>query len=162
MLTTAILYTVLIVFANLQLTGPWSAVGSEPGFTSRDGEFEPSPVTYFYWDWSWNSSNGYSSSADSNRAVVSYKLKYVLYKILVNRLAKLGQEKSVVRWTDSLNMTIYSCWLRRKTSNKKPKWSFNCVQNLTKFYRIMALFIKEDFKNHCKLCLQPICRLEHV
>ena len=35
-------------------------------------------------------------SADSRRAVVSYKQKYV-HKVLVNRLVKLAQEKSVVR-----------------------------------------------------------------
>ena len=35
-------------------------------------------------------------SADSRRVVVSYKLKYV-HEVLVNRLVKLAQEKSVVR-----------------------------------------------------------------
>ena len=35
-------------------------------------------------------------SADSRRVVVSYKRKYV-HKVLVNCLAKLAQEKSVVR-----------------------------------------------------------------
>ena len=35
-------------------------------------------------------------SADSRRVVVSYKWKYV-HKVLVNRLVKLAQEKSVVR-----------------------------------------------------------------
>ena len=34
-------------------------------------------------------------SADSRRVVVSYKRKYV-YKVLVNHLFKLAQEKSVV------------------------------------------------------------------
>ena len=35
-------------------------------------------------------------SADSRRLVVSYKRKYV-HKVLVNRLVKLAEEKSVVR-----------------------------------------------------------------
>ena len=35
-------------------------------------------------------------SADSRRVVVSYKRKYV-HELLVNRLVKLAQEKSVVR-----------------------------------------------------------------
>ena len=44
-------------------------------------------------------------SADSRRVVVSYKRKYV-HEVPVNRLVKLAQEKSVVRWTDSPDMTI--------------------------------------------------------
>ena len=44
-------------------------------------------------------------SADSSRVVVSYKGKYV-HKVLVNLLVKLAQEKSVVRSTDCLDMTI--------------------------------------------------------
>ena len=36
-------------------------------------------------------------STDSRRVVVSYKQKYV-HKVLVNRLDKLAQEKSVVWW----------------------------------------------------------------
>ena len=36
-------------------------------------------------------------STDSRRVVVSYKLKYVDKVLLVNRLVKLAQEKSVVR-----------------------------------------------------------------
>ena len=35
-------------------------------------------------------------SADSSRAVVSYKRNYV-HEVLVDRLVKLAQEKSVVR-----------------------------------------------------------------
>ena len=35
-------------------------------------------------------------SADSRRVVVSYKRKYV-HKVLINRLFRLAQEKSVVR-----------------------------------------------------------------
>ena len=35
-------------------------------------------------------------SADSRRVVVSYKQKYV-HEVLVNRLVKLAQQKSVVR-----------------------------------------------------------------
>ena len=47
-----------------------------------------------------------SSSIDSRRAVVSYKLKYV-HRVLSNlRWSKLAQEKSVVRLSDRLDMTI--------------------------------------------------------
>ena len=41
----------------------------------------------------------------SRRVVVSYKRKYV-HKLLVNRLLKPAQEKSVVKWTDRPAMTI--------------------------------------------------------
>ena len=41
----------------------------------------------------------------SRRVVVSYKRKYV-HELLVNRLFKPAQEKSVVRWTDRPAMTI--------------------------------------------------------
>ena len=37
-----------------------------------------------------------STAGDSRMVVVSYKQKYV-HKLLVNRLVKLAQEKSVVR-----------------------------------------------------------------
>ena len=50
-----------------------------------------------------------STTADSRRVVVSYKGKYV-HKVLVNCLVKHAQEKSVVRWTDHLNMTIAVDW----------------------------------------------------
>ena len=43
-------------------------------------------------------------SADSRRVVVSYTQKYV-HEVLVNRLVKLAQATSVVRWTDHPNMT---------------------------------------------------------
>ena len=48
-------------------------------------------------------------SADSRRVVVSYKWKYV-HEVLVNRLVKLAQEKSMVRWTDRTDMTIAVGW----------------------------------------------------
>ena len=48
-------------------------------------------------------------SFSSRRVVVSYKLKYV-HEALVNRLVKLAQEKSVVRSTDSPDMTIAVDW----------------------------------------------------
>ena len=41
----------------------------------------------------------------SRRVVVSYKPKYV-HKVLVNRLVKIAQEKSVVRRTDRPNIAI--------------------------------------------------------
>ena len=44
-------------------------------------------------------------STDSRRVVVSYEPKY-MHEVLVNRLVKLAQEKSGVRGTDHLDMTI--------------------------------------------------------
>ena len=41
--------------------------------------------------------------------LVSYKLKYV-HEVLVKCLIKLALEKSVVRWTDCLDMTIAVDW----------------------------------------------------
>ena len=40
---------------------------------------------------------------------LSVKQKYV-HEVLINRFVKLSQEKSVVRWTDCLNMTIAVDW----------------------------------------------------
>ena len=42
-----------------------------------------------------------------SRRVVNYKWKYVyVHEVLVNRLVKLAQQKSVVMWTDHPEMTI--------------------------------------------------------
>ena len=40
---------------------------------------------------------------------LGYKWKYV-HKVLVNPLVKLAQEKSVVKWTDRLDMNIAVDW----------------------------------------------------
>ena len=59
------------------------------------------------------------SSTDSRRVVVSYKQKYV-HKVLVNRLVKLAQEKSVVRLTDRPDMTIAVDWdVKHQTKQAK-------------------------------------------
>ena len=47
--------------------------------------------------------------ADSRRVVVCYKPRYV-QEVLVNRLVKLAQEKSVVMLTDGPNLTIAVDW----------------------------------------------------
>ena len=49
--------------------------------------------------------------------VVSCKWKYV-HEVLVNRLLKLAQEKSVVRWTDRPDLTIAVDW-EVKQQNKQ-------------------------------------------
>ena len=41
--------------------------------------------------------------------IQGYKWKYV-HIVMANPLVKLSQEKSVVRWTDCLNMTIAVDW----------------------------------------------------
>ena len=66
---------------------------------SRGHEFNPGPVPYFHGaeiDHEIISTVIFLLSADSRRVVVSYKPKYV-HEVLVNRLVKLAQEKSVVR-----------------------------------------------------------------
>ena len=59
-------------------------------------------------------------SGDSRRVVVSYKRKYV-NEVLVNCLVKLAQEKSVVRWTNCLDMTIAVDWDVKNQTKKKTK-----------------------------------------
>ena len=59
--------------------------------------------------------------ADSRMVVVSYKQKY-MHEVLVNRLVKLAQEKSVVRWINRPDMTIAVGWdvkLETKTVTDK-------------------------------------------
>ena len=70
------------------------------------------------------------ASADSKRAVVSYKGKYA-HKVLVNclvSLVKLAQEKGVVRRTNHPNMTI-AVDLDVK-NQAKPKTPFTLAQSL--------------------------------
>ena len=54
----------------------------------------------------------------SRRVFVSYKRKYV-HEVLVNRLFKLAQEKSVVRLTDHPAMTIAVDLGRKATKQTK-------------------------------------------
>ena len=86
---------------------------------SRGPEFDPGLVLYFRWDQSWN------NSTDSRRVVVSYKRKYV-HKVLANHLVKRAQGKSVVSWTDRLDMTIAVDW-EVKHQTKPNKWSGSIV-----------------------------------
>ena len=77
--------------------------------------YDPCLVPYFRRDWPWNNLYGHSSLiADSRRAVVSYKRKY-MHEILVNHLVKLAHEKNVVRLPDSLDMTIADCDVKPQT-----------------------------------------------
>ena len=87
-----------LIIDSLYYTGPPSTVCNMSDNRSRGPEFDPGPVPYFHGDWSWYISMAILlPSADSRRVVVSYKQKYV-HEVLVNRLVKLAQEKSVVRW----------------------------------------------------------------
>ena len=66
-------------------------------------------------------------SADSRRVVVSYKQKYV-HEVLVNILAELAQENSVVRWSDCEcpDMTIAIDWdVKQQTKPKAKFWRFD-------------------------------------
>ena len=67
-------------------------------------------------------------SADSKRAVVSYKRNYV-HEVLVNHLVKLAQEKSMVRWTDRPNMTIAVDWAIKHQTNQPTRTHTYCRAN---------------------------------
>ena len=84
---------------NRVYIGPHSAVSSESDCRN-----------YFY-------SHSFPS-ADSSRAIVSFKQNYV-HEVLVNFLVKLAQEKSVVRTTDHLNLTIADDWDVKPQPNKQ-------------------------------------------
>ena len=60
----------------------------------------------------------------TRRVVVSYKWKY-LHEVLVNRLFKLVQEKSMVRWTDRPAMTIADDLGRKATKTTKATYIVN-------------------------------------
>ena len=75
--------------------------------------------TFFKIDHAINSMVILLPSANSRRVVVSYKRKYV-HEVLVNRLVKLAQEDSVVRWSDHPDMTI-TVDLDVKHQNKQNK-----------------------------------------
>ena len=62
----------------------------------------------------------------SRRAVVSYKQNYV-HEVLVNCLFKLAQEKSLVRRTDRLAMTIavdLGCIATKQRNKQNEPWFF--------------------------------------
>ena len=73
-------------------------------------------------------------SDDSRKVAVSYKRKYE-HKVLVNCLVQLAQEKSVVRLTDHLDMTIA---VDRDVKNQtKPKTTAIMV-NVLKLQALVA------------------------
>ena len=112
---------------NRALTGPRSAVDIESDCRSRCCEFDSGPVPYSCGDWSWKKFYGHSPSADSKRVCCSYKQKHV-HKVLVNRLVNLAcPGKSVVTWTDHLDMTIAVDWDVKPQPNKQslPKFGVN-------------------------------------
>ena len=84
----------------------------------------------------------------SRRVVVSYKRKYV-HKLLVNRLFKPAQEKSVVRWTDRPAMTI-AVDLGRKAT-KKNAWLVRHVSISFKnnFYLLVLETVKTKLMLFC-------------
>ena len=82
-------------------------------------------------------------SAYSRWVVVRYKLNYV-HKVLVNCLNKLVQEKSVVRWTDHLNMFIAVDWDLNQT---KPKSTWWCIKKCLGFLRHSICMRCQDFRN---------------
>ena len=95
---------------HTEYTGAHSTIKSESDCRSRGHEFDPRLAPYFHEDWSWNVFYGLSPpSTDSRRVGVSYKQKYV-HDVLVKCFVKLAQEKSVVRLTDHLDMTIAVDW----------------------------------------------------
>ena len=87
----------------------------------------PSPAIYFHF-----------SSADSRRAVVSYRQKYV-HAVLVNHLGGLSlPRKSVVRLTDCPDMTIDVYPERKTTTQLKGKPSLSrMIRKLVLRYMIV-------------------------
>ena len=90
---------------------------SDPAVASS---IQPGPILlwrlnmkYFY---------GHSPPGDSRRVVVSYKWKYV-QEVLVNRLVELAPGKSVIRWTDCLNMTIAVDWDVKNQIKQAQIWA---------------------------------------
>ena len=111
---------------------PRSAVGNMSDYRFRGRKFNPGPVlshTFVEIDNEIISTAILLSPADSRRVVVSYKRKYV-QEVLVNRLVKLGQEKSVVRGTDRPDMTIAVDWEEKNQTENKHL----CCQYATAAY----------------------------
>ena len=78
-------------------------------------------------------------SADSRRVVVSYKRKYV-HEALVNCLAKLAQEKSVVRWTDLADITVVVDWDVKHQTKPNFLWDWP-VKWLTALISLVTLLL---------------------
>ena len=75
--------------------------------------------------------------------------KYV-QEVLVNRLVMFAQEKRVVWWSDSLNMTIAIDWDVKPQTNKKKKtslasWWFNWNINFIGFLKAEKIHLQICF-----------------
>ena len=126
-------------FLQIWFTGPRSIVGNVSDFRlvsdcrSRDPEFDPGPVPYFYGDWSWNNFYGHSPPfcwliqerllPITNESMCT-KYWLTAYSIL--------PRKSVVRWTDLPDMTIAVDWDVKQQTNSKQKVASNTGKTLKK------------------------------
>ena len=73
-------------------------------------------------------------SADSSRRVVVSNKGIYVHEVLVNRLFKLAQEKSVVRWADHSNMTIAVDWdIKQLTKQTNTDRFLRCISQVKCF-----------------------------
>ena len=70
-------------------------------------------------------------AGEDGRVVVSYKRKNV-HKVLVNRLVKLAEEKSVARWTDRPDITIAVDWDVKQQTKPETIMKPTCTDTLMK------------------------------
>ena len=129
---------------------PGSTISSETNCRSMGREFGPRQVQFFCGDWSWNIFYGNSPpTADFRRIGVNYKRKYV-HEVMVNRLVKLAQEKSVVTWTDCLGMAIAVDWDVKPQSiqNIRTRLGVSSIQtvNILKTYFKIWISKVQDFE----------------
>ena len=140
-------------------TGPRSAVGNVSGYRcvsdcrSRGREFDPGPVPYFRGDWSWNNFYGHSPPFRwfIQEGLLSVTRESMCTKLLVNRLLKPAQEKSVVKWIDRPAMTIAVDMGRKatKTNKTKTKSKLTCIHSV--FNKIHSII-----KKYYRYSIQPI------
>ena len=114
-------------------------------------QFDPGPVPYFRADGS--RSNFYGSSPF--RWFKSCKRKYV-QEVLVNRLVKLAQEKSVLRWTDRPNMTIAVDWDIKSQTKPKNNWYVFIDSHLADSCRLLSIQCELVHLHLCCLRMMPI------
>ena len=116
-------------------------------------------VHYFCRDWLWNNFF-YSYSPPCHwfkKGCCQLEAKVYVHEVLVNRLVKLAQEKSVVRWTDRPYMTIAVDWDVKQTKQSLHN-TWPIMENLTNtekldHYELIwpNFYVFVTFKLFCKL-----------
>ena len=100
-------YKLVQTLTQLLIPGPRSTIGSESNCRSRGHEFVfgPAPFIMKYFIRSFSCFHWFKKS---------YRQKYVHWVLF-----KFEEEKSVVRLTDNLDLTMDSCWLEMLTKTKQ-------------------------------------------